>query len=122
FYFRADLRRVSDSWYFRDFNSHNYYLTNYAATENDPFRKVPFQANESLPFLESSVRLFKGWNNYNIMARISSVDNFTTANNEGTLQRYPEIIFTGIKQRVFSTPLYLESEGNYDSFYRGQGQ
>lgn len=122
FYFRADLRRVSDSWYFRDFNSHNYYLTNYAATENDPFRKVPFQANESLPFLESSVRLFKGWNNYNIMARISSVDNFTTANNEGTLQRYPEIIFTGIKQRVFSTPLYLEFEGNYDYFYRGQGQ
>jgi LPS-assembly protein len=56
------------------------------------------------------------------MARISSVDNFTTANNEGTLQRYPEIIFTGIKQRVFSTPLYLEFEGNYDYFYRGQGQ
>lgn len=122
FYVRADLRRVSDSWYFRDFNSHNYYLTNYAATEKDPFQKVPFVGNESLPFLESSVRLFKGWNNYNLMARISSLDNFAVVNNDSTLQKYPEIIFTGIKQQVFSTPAYLEFEGNYDYFYRREGQ
>jgi LPS-assembly protein len=122
FYVRTDLRRVSDSWYFRDFNSHNYYLTNYATSEEDPFRKVPFQGNESLPSLDSSVRLFKGWNNYTLMARARFTDDFAAINNDRTLQQYPEIILTGIKQPLFSTPLYFEFAGTYDYFYRGEGQ
>lgn len=122
FYVRTDLRRVSDSWYFRDFNAHNYYLSNYSISEADPFRKVPFQGNESLPFLESSARVFKGWNNYNLMARISSRDDFAAVNNDRTLQQYPEIVFTGIKQPLFSTPVYFEFAGTYDYFYRGEGQ
>ena len=122
FYIRTDLRRVSDSWYFRDFSAHNYYLSNYSTTELDPFRKVPFQGNESLPSLESSARVYKGWNNFSLMARISSTDDFSAANNDRTLQQYPEIVFTGIKQQFLSTPLYYEFTGNYDYFYRGDGQ
>lgn len=122
FYIRTDLRRVSDSWYFRDFNAHNYYLAHYAATETDPFRKVPFQGNESLPSLESSARLYKGWNNFSLMARVSSTDDFSAVNNDRTLQQYPEIVFTGMKQQFFSTPLYYDFTGNYDYFYRGEGQ
>ena len=121
FYIRTDLYRVSDSWYFRDFNANNYYLTHYAGTEEDPFRKVPFQGNESLRFLESSARVFKGWNNYNVMARVSSIDDFAVNNNDRTLQKYPEVIFTGIKQPLFSTPVYFQFAGNYDYFYRGEG-
>jgi LPS-assembly protein len=121
FYIRTDVYRVSDSWYFRDFNANNYYLTHYAATEEDPFKKVPFQGNESLRFLESSARVFKGWNNYNVMARVSSIDDFAVNNNDRTLQKYPEVIFTGIKQPLLSTPVYFEFAGNYDYFYRGDG-
>ena len=121
FYVRADLRRVSDAWYFRDFNAHNYYLTHYAGSEEDPFRKIPFQGNESLRSLESSARVFKGWNNYNVMARVSSTDDFAVNNNDRTLQQYPEIVLTGIKQPLFSTPVYLEFAGRYDYFYRGEG-
>ncbi len=122
FYVRTDLRRVSDSWYFRDFNAHNYYLSNYAVSEKDPFRKVPFQGNESLPSLESSARIYKGWNNFSLMARVNSTDDFSAVNNDRTLQQYPEIVFTGIKQPFLSTPLYYEWTGNYDYFYRGEGQ
>jgi len=122
FYVRTDLRRVSDPWYFRDFNSHNYYLSNYSSSETDPFRKVPFQGNESLPFLESSARLYKGWNNFSVMARISSTDNLASLNNDQTLQQYPEVVLTGIKQQLFSTPAYYEIVGTYDYFYRGEGQ
>lgn len=121
FYIRTDLRRVSDAWYFRDFNAHNYYLSNYSTTELDPFRKVPFQGNEALPALESSARVYKGWNNFSLMARISSTDDFSAVNNDRTLQQYPEIVFTGIKQQFLSTPLYYEVSGNYDYFYRGEG-
>jgi LPS-assembly protein len=122
FYIRTDIRRVSDSWYFRDFNAHNYYLANYATTETDPFRKVPFQGNESLPSLESSARVYKGWNNFSLMARVSSTDDFSAVNNDRTLQQYPEIVFTGMKQQFFSTPLYYDFTGSYDYFYRGEGQ
>ncbi|PKN07324.1 MAG: hypothetical protein CVU72_03260, partial [Deltaproteobacteria bacterium HGW-Deltaproteobacteria-7] len=122
FYIRTDLHRVSDPWYFRDFNAHNYYLSNYSTSEANPFQKVPFEGKESLPSLESSARLFKGWDNYTLTARVSYTDNFATLSNSRTLQQYPEIIFTGIKQQLFSTPLYHEFTGTYDYFYRGEGQ
>jgi len=66
--------------------------------------------------------VYKGWNNFSLMARISSTDDFSAVNNDRTLQQYPEIVFTGVKQRFLSTPLYYEVAGNYDYFYRGEGQ
>ncbi len=122
FYIRTDLRRVSDPWYFRDFSSHNYYLSNYATSEVDPFRKVPFEGNASLPSLESSARLYKGWKNYTLAARVSYTDSFAALNNDQTLQQYPEIIFTSVKRQFLSTPLYHELTGTYDYFYRNEGQ
>jgi LPS-assembly protein len=121
FYVRTDLQHVSDAWYFRDFSAHNYYLTHFAASDEDPFRRVSFQGSESLRFLESSARLFKGWNNYNVIARVSSVDDFAQTNNDRTLQKYPEMILTGIRQPIFSTPVYFSFAGAYDYFYRREG-
>jgi len=122
FYVRTDLRKVSDKWYFRDFSAHNYYLDNYAQTEQDPFKKVPFYGDQSLRSLESTARVYKGWSNYNLTGLISSTDDFAAANNDMTLQKYPEIIATGIKQPLLKTPLYYELTGTYDYFYRGEGQ
>ncbi len=121
-YIRTDLRRVSDHWYFRDFSAHNYYIDHYSQTELDPFKKVPFYGDESLASLESTVRLFKGWSNYNLTTLISSTDNLYAANNDSTLQKYPEITFTGIKQPLFKSPLYYEFTAVYDYYYRGVGQ
>lgn len=121
-YIRTDLRKVSDKWYFKDFSSHNYYLEHYAANEEDPFKKVPFRGNESLRSLESTARAVKSWSNFNITALISSTDDFAAANNDSVLQKYPEVIFTGIKQQVLNSPVYFEFLGTYDYFYRGAGQ
>ena len=55
------------------------------------------------------------------MARVSSTDDFAVNNNDRTLQQYPEIVLTGIKQPLFSTPVYFEFAGHYDYFYRGEG-
>ncbi|MEN6623027.1 MAG: LPS assembly protein LptD, partial [Smithella sp.] len=93
-YVRADLRQVSDNWYFRDFSSHNYYLDHYALTEQDPFKKVPFYGNESLASLESTARFYKGWSNYSLTALVDSTNNLAIinnapANNNLTLQKYP---------------------------------
>jgi len=122
FYIRTDLRQVSDKWYFKDFSAHNYYIDHYAGNEEDPFKKVPFQGDESLRSLESTVRAVKSWSNYNITALVSSTDDFAAVNNDNTLQKYPEIVFTGIKQQFLNTPVYFEFAGTYDYFYRGEGQ
>lgn len=121
-YIRTDLRRVSDNWYFKDFSAKNYYRDNYALTEKDPFKKVPFLGDESLVSLESTARFYKGWSNYNLTALISSTDNLAVTNNDSTLQKYPEITFTAVKQPLLKSPLYYEFTAVYDYFYRGQGQ
>lgn len=121
-YLRTDLRRVSDNWYFHDFSAKNYYRDNYSTTEQDPFKKVPFLGDESLAALESTVRFYKGWSNYNLTALMSSTDNLALTNNDSTLQKYPEITFTGVKQPLLKSPLYYEFTAVYDYFYRGAGQ
>ena len=121
-YLRTDLRRVSDNWYFRDFAAHNYYRDHYALTERDPFKKVPYLADESLRSLESTARFFKGWSNYNLTALISYMDDFSLTDNNGTLQKYPEINFTAVKQPLLKSPVYYEFAAVYDYFYREVGQ
>jgi len=122
FYVRTDLQQVSDKWYFQDFSAHNYYLDHYSQTADDPFKNVPFQGDQTMRYLDSTIRVVKSWSNYNLTGLISSTDDFGAANNDQTLQKYPEIVFTGIKQPLLQTPLYYEFAGSYDYLYRGEGQ
>jgi LPS-assembly protein len=122
FYVRTDLKKVSDKWYFKDFSAQNYYLDNYAQTAQDNFKNVSFRGDQSLRYLESTLRVFKGWSNYNLTGMINSTEDFAALNNNQTLQRYPEIVLTGIKQPFLNTPLYYEFTGAYDYLYRGEGE
>ena len=122
FYFRTDIRKVSDSWYFKDFSSHNYYLSHYAATEDQRFRKVPFIGNEALGSLESTARIVKNWSLYNMTVLGSYTDNFAVSSNEATLQKYPEITLTGTKHPLFGSPVNFEMTTAYVYFYRDVGQ
>ena len=121
FYIRTDLKQVSDKWYFKDFSAQNYYLDNYAQTAEDNFKSVSFKGDQSLRYLESTVRVYKGWSNYNLTGLINSTEDFAAVNNDQTLQKYPEMVLTGIKQQFLSTPLYYEFTGAYDYLYRGEG-
>jgi len=121
-FFRADIRKVSDSWYFKDFSNQNYYRDNYSQTELGKFRRITFFGDESLGSLDSTVRLTKNWQLYNLTALISDTNNFTTVSNDGTLQRYPEITMKGIKRPLFGTRLNLEFDAAYDYYYRTVGQ
>jgi len=122
FYIRTDLIKASDKWYFKDFSSQNYYLDNYAQTGENNFKNIPFKADQSLRYLESTARIYKGWSNINITGLINSTEDFAAVNNDQILQKYPEIVLTGIKQPFLNTPVYYEFTGNYDYFYRGEGQ
>jgi len=59
FYMRADLKKVSDKWYFKDFSSHNYFADHYTREPDGDFKNVSFWGDESLRYLESTFRVFK---------------------------------------------------------------
>lgn len=122
FYVRADISKVSDSFYFRDFSSYNYFQANYVRTNTEPFKKIMFVGDESLNYLDSTVRLSKTWQNYNLTTLVKSTQDLTVATNDATLQKYPEVTLSGIKQPLLGTPLQYELSGVYDYFYRGDGQ
>lgn len=122
FYFRTDIRKVSDSWYFKDFSSHNYYLSNYTTTEQKRFRKVTFLGNDALGSLESTARLVKNWSMYNMTVLGSHTDNFAVPSNDATLQKYPEVTLTGIKRPLFGSPANFEFTTSYVYYHRDAGQ
>ncbi|MHB8771901.1 MAG: LPS-assembly protein LptD [Syntrophales bacterium] len=119
---RTDIRRVSDPWYFRDFSSFNYYLDHYSQTGDERFRRVSFRGDESLGSLDSTVRLSKDWSLQNLTALARYTDDFAVPNNDATLQKYPEVVLTGFRRPLLTTPLQFAFGAGYDHFYRREGQ
>ena len=119
---RSDIRRVSDRWYFKDFSSFNYYLDHYSPGGEERFSRVSFLGDESLGALDSTVRLTKDWSLYNLTALARYTDDFSSSDNNGTLQKYPEATLTGFRQPLFGSPLQLEFSAGYDHFFRQEGQ
>lgn len=122
FNLRSDIRHVSDHWYFRDFSSYNYYLSNYSQSGQGRFQRISFLGDESLGSLNSTIRLTKNWSMYNLTALASHTDDFTSSDNKTTLQAYPAVTLTGFRQPLFKSPLQLEFNGAYVNFYRQEGQ
>lgn len=119
---RSDIAQVSDPWYFKDLTSHNYYLDHYAVNADDHFKKVSFTADESLDVLQSKIRLVKDWSLYNLTALIDYRDDLTQISNSATLQKYPEILLSGVTQTLFDTPLNFAINASVSNNYRSEGQ
>jgi len=122
FYIRTDLVKVSDAWYFQDFNSNNYYLNHYGAENIDPFKQVPFKGDETLGSLESKMRAVKEWDTLNLTTLVRYTDDFTSSSNSGTAQKYPEVTLTAIRQPFLRTPMQYAFQTSYDYYYRQVGQ
>ena len=119
---RSDIRRVSDRWYFRDFSSFNYYRDHYSPSGEERFQRVSFFGDESLGSLDSTARLTKDWSLYNLTALARYTDDFSSRDNNATLQKYPEATLTGFRQPLFDSPLQIDFTAGYDHFYRSEGQ
>ncbi|MBE9546195.1 MAG: LPS-assembly protein LptD [Proteobacteria bacterium] len=121
FYFRTDIKKVSDNWYFRDFSDYNYYLSHYSEKETRKFSNMSFLGDESLTSLDSTARLVKDWSLFNLTALVQYTDDFASPDNNLTLQKSPEITLTGVKQPVFDTPLNFELDSSCDHYDRTKG-
>jgi len=121
YYVRADIVRVSDRWYFKDF-SPNYYREHYDRGQDNAFRKVSFEAKSSMRELDSQVRAVKDWSLFNLTTLARYTDDFSAPSNAQTLQQYPEVTLTAINQAIPYTPLRFEFLSSYNNYYRGEGQ
>ena len=86
---------------------------NYSQTAEERFQRISFLGDESLGSLDSTVRLAKDWSLYNLTALASYTDDFSSPDNDATLQTYPEVILTGFRQPLFGSPLQIEFSAAY---------
>ena len=121
FYLKTDIKRVSDRWYFRDFDSYNYYMAHYRENDTRAFGGVSFDGDKSLTSLTSTARLVKDWSLFNATALVEYTDNFQSYSNAETLQKYPEVTITGIKQPLYNSPIDFELTSSYGHYYRTTG-
>jgi len=121
FYIRTDVKKVSDNWYFKDFDSYNYYLEHYGGSENGRFKKVSFVGDKALPSLESTARLVKDGELWNLTALAQYTDDFQSYSNDATLQKYPEITLTAVTQPLFGSAFDVELDSTYGYYYRTEG-
>ncbi|MFB3926047.1 MAG: LPS-assembly protein LptD [Syntrophales bacterium] len=122
FYLRTDIAKVSDHFYFRDFSAYNYYLENYSPTGQNKFQRVSFLADKSLATLDSTARLVKDWQLYNLTVLGRYTDNLAAQTNDTTLQSYPLVSFTGVQQPIMGTRLNYTLSSSYQYAYRNEGE
>ena len=122
FYLRADVNRVSDNYYFRDFDAHNYYLEHYGGAANRRFERISYLGDETLTSLDSKARLVKEWGLYNLTGVMQYTDNFQDPSNDSTLQKYPEIAMKAYLQPLFGSPVQFQMDSAYGYNYRSAGE
>lgn len=121
FYVRTDLKKVSDKWYFKDFSAHNFYLENYA-TRPKTISRMSLSKETSLCVIWNRARVFiKAGRIINLTGVVNYTEDFAADRNDRTLQKYPEMGLTGVKQPLLRTPLFYEFAGTYDYLSREEG-
>ncbi|MBI1912489.1 MAG: LPS-assembly protein LptD [Deltaproteobacteria bacterium] len=98
---RVNLDLVSDDEYFIDFGKNT--------------------QDRSLESLESNISLSKSWSAYSLVAQWRFFNNLVSANDKSTLQRLPEVTFTGSDKKILNSPFYLSLESSLINFVREEG-
>jgi len=72
-------------------------------------------------YLESSAFITKHWEKYSLTTELRYTEDLVAENNNATLQELPIITFSGLKQQLFDTPLYLSMDATFTNYYRLEG-
>jgi LPS-assembly protein len=72
-------------------------------------------------YLESSAFITKHWERFSLTSELRYTEDLYAANNKATLQELPIITFTGLKQRLSDTPLFVSLDSTITNFYRQNG-
>ncbi|MRR55223.1 MAG: LPS-assembly protein LptD [Deltaproteobacteria bacterium] len=72
-------------------------------------------------YLESSAFITKHWEKYSLTTELRYTEDLIAENNKATLQELPIITFSGLKQQLFNTPLYVSMDATFTNYYRQEG-
>jgi len=98
---RADVNLVSDDEYFIDFG-----------------KDTKDRSQESI---ESNISISKSWSVYSLVAQWRIFNNLLIPDDTATLQKLPEVTFSGTDSRVFVTPFYISFDSSFVNFSRKVG-
>ena len=111
FYLKADINRVSDHEYLRDFTDEYFPST----------AKVEAIDSWSARQLRSVVFGGKNWDHTSLVAQTAVYDDLTKDSNDETVQKLPQISFYAHPQSLFKTPLFFDLTSSYTNFWREKG-
>lgn len=97
-YLRLDINTASDRTFLSDFSN----------------RSGDYNRQSSV----TSAYTSKTWQNYAASAYLRYTEDLYAANNRSTLQNLPSLGVSGVRQAVFSMPLYFDIDVSADNFYR----
>ena len=66
---------------------------------------------------DSTVNFLKTWQNLALTANARYTQDYYTQTNSGTLQTLPQIGLSGVRQQIFSSPVYFDFDSYVTNFY-----
>ena len=66
---------------------------------------------------DSTINFLKTWQNLALTAEARYTQDYYTQSNSNTLQTLPQIGLSGVRQQIFSTPLYFDFDSTATNFY-----
>ena len=67
---------------------------------------------------DTTVNMLKTWQNYAVTSYLHYSEDLYAADNRATLQTLPSLGISGVRQTIFSTPLYFDLDASLDNLYR----
>ena len=109
-YLKANANYISDREFYNDYSNEvrrsslEYKQSNIGARERD----------------ESFLFLNKNWDKYNLLFNIDVNKNLEESD-PNTLQRLPQLLFSGMRQELTGTPLFYQIDASYNNLWRESG-
>ncbi len=107
FYFKANIHRLSDIQYQRDFDEDLPGEAKIDARSRGELRSILFGG--------------KNWDPFSLLVEGTVFQNLRRESNDETVQRLPQVSLYGHPQPLFNTPLYFDGSLSYTHFWREKG-
>lgn len=95
---RIDVNAVGDRTFFNDFGEKS--------------------GDYNRQSINTTINTLKTWQNYALTSFFQYSEDLYATNNRTTVQKLPSIGVAGVRQAIFSLPLYFDIDGSLDNLYR----
>lgn len=113
---RMSVNAISDRTFLNDFGEKTGDHNRKTISATNDFGEKAGEYNRQSS--ESTINILKTWQDYAATAYLRYTEDLYAANNRATLQTMPSLGVAGVRQTIFSLPLYVDIDGSVDNLYR----